>query len=152
MKLVLGQDQSQKEEVREFWARTEEELGERVERYTMAHCVKGCLEGQGLWGLLFVTEQALYFHHFAKRNWFTSIVVADRDTASKEMRMVVPRDSIQSVAIHRQKSLLKRIFAYSPPVLEVQYRDAGLVDKSLHFTVDSRVEEFRKLLDPAGGE
>ncbi|MFP4485095.1 MAG: hypothetical protein ACLFO1_09610 [Spirochaetaceae bacterium] len=144
---VFQGESTTRQDVQEFWRRTEEELGETVEAYAMAHCISGCLEsGAGLWGLAFITNRALYFHHFAKQNWFMSIVTAERSAASKEVKLDVDRESIREVSISREPSLLKRIFAYSPPTLDVTYLDPAGREQIMRLALDTKLKEFEGLL------
>jgi hypothetical protein len=136
--------------VQDFWARTEEELGETVEVYAMAFCASGCIKGDtGLWGLAFVTNRALYFHHFQKRNWFMSVMTQDSSRGDQEVKLEVAKDVILSAEIRREPSLLKRIFAYSPPVLELVYRGRSGESETMRLALDTKLQEFQRLLSPA---
>jgi hypothetical protein len=146
---VFKPHSSKQESVESFWERTEAELGETVELYDMAYCPSGCLAGDvGIWGLAFVTNRALYFHHFPKRNWFTSVVTQDASADEQELKLEVDRDSIRAVQVHREESLLRRIFTYSPPVLEIRYLDRQGNDALMRLNLDSKLDAFERLLTP----
>ncbi|NBC29793.1 MAG: hypothetical protein GVY29_07360 [Spirochaetes bacterium] len=135
--------------MQEFWAKTEEELGESVEAYAMAFCASGCVKGDtGLWGLAFVTERALYFHHFQKRNWFMSVLTQDNSRGDQEVKLEVAKDVIVSAEIRSEPSLLKRIFSYSPPVLEIVYRGVSGEAQTMRLALDTQLEDFQRLLSP----
>ena len=146
-KFVFQPQSSRRESVEAFWQRTEAELGETVEVYGMAYCMSGCLPGDlGIWGLAFVTNRALYFHHFPKRNWFTSLVTQDASADEEEVKLEVDRDSIRHVQVHREQSLLRRIFAYQPPVLEIQYRDHAGNPATMRLRLDTNFQGFERVL------
>ncbi len=147
---VLWRRETPDQSVREFWVKTEEELGETVEAYAMAFCASGCVKGDtGLWGLAFVTERALYFHHFQKRNWFMSVMTQDNSRGDQELKLEVAKDVIISAEIHREPSLLKRIFSYSPPVLEVVYRGVSGGEERMRLALDTQLQDFQRLLSPS---
>ncbi|MFP4010797.1 MAG: hypothetical protein ACLFUM_03790 [Spirochaetaceae bacterium] len=144
--------QRRRESPEEFWRRTEEDLGEKVLVYAMAKCLRGCAEGNaGVWGLLFVTERALYFRHFPSANWFSAIVQSAGDPGKPRegIYFSVPRSDVGDVSVMRETSLLRRMFTPSPPVMRVSYRDSRNLDAELQLVVESKLERISTLL---GGE
>ncbi len=75
-----------------------------------------------------------------------SIVTADRSSASKEVKLDVDRESIRSVGISREPSVLKRIFAYSPPTLDVVYLDHAGREQVMRLSLDTKLKEFERIL------
>lgn len=71
--MKLFQDKPDKE-VEQFWQGMEETLGTPVLAYALGQYFSGRDVEGPLWGLLYLTKDTLYFHHFAKRNWFSSLM------------------------------------------------------------------------------
>lgn len=138
-----------RESPEEYWRRTEEELGETVHLYTIGKCLEGCgADGSEVWGLLFVTDRALYFRHFPSVNWFTAMMQSVTEPASPRegIYFSIPRSDIDGVTVERETSLLRRIFSYSPPALRITYRDEYNVWTVLRFVPESKAEEMRAIL------
>ena len=85
----------------DFWEKQEKALGTPILAHTLAQYLSGgepAERGQvtpPLWGLLYLTERALYFHHFAQRNWFSSLMQSPSGSSSAagrgdEITMEIP--------------------------------------------------------------
>jgi hypothetical protein len=74
----------------EFWRQTEEELGEKILVYTMGEHYDARGPARPLFGLLFVSESALHFRHFAQHNWISSLAAPSRRSAVRS----TPEDEI----------------------------------------------------------
>lgn len=138
-----------RESPEEYWRRTEEELGETILLSTIGKCLEGCGAGEvEVWGLLFVTDRAVYFRHFPSVNWFTAMMQSMTDPTSPRegIYFSIPRDDIDEVTVQREPSLLRRIFSYSPPSLRISYRDQHNVRTVLRFVPESKAENVRELL------
>ena len=136
---------SKRESPEEFWRRTEEELGETVEVYTIGKCLEGCGAGESeVWGLFFVTERALYFRHFPSSNWLTSMMQSATDPTSPRegIYFSIPLSDISEVDVEREPSLLRRIFRYSPPRIRLLYRDTRNVETVMRFVPETKLEEM----------
>ena len=137
---------TKRESPEEFWRRTEEELGETVEVYTIGKCLEGCgAEGTEVWGLFFVTGQALYFRHFPSSNWLSAMMqsVSDPTSPREGIYFSIPLSDISEVEVERETSLLRRIFRYSPPRIRLLYRDTRNVQTVMRFVPETKLEEMR---------
>lgn len=137
---------SRGESPEEFWRRTEEELGETVEVYTIGKCLEGCgADESEVWGLFFVTERALYFRHFPSSNWLSAMMQSATDPASPRTGIYfsIPLTDISGVHVEREPSLLLRIFRYSPPRIRLLYRDTHNVETVMRFVPETKLEEMR---------
>ncbi len=71
---MYSQDNGRADGGERFWNDVETRLGTPV----LAHCLGSYVSGREtpgpLWGLLYVTDYSLYFHHFDQRNWFSAVV------------------------------------------------------------------------------
>jgi len=133
----------------EFWRRTEEELGETVEVYTIGKCLEGCdADGTEVWGLFFVTGRALYFRHFPSSNWLSAMLQSATDPTSPRQGIYfsIPLEDISAAEIERETSLLRRIFHYSPPRIRLFYRDTHNVESVMRFLPESKLEELHARL------
>lgn len=143
--------QNQDEQVKAFWDKTEEELGEEVIVYTMGRCLSGCgdvdVRGQ-IWGLFFVTERALYFRHFPRHSWLDSLVSGSRSAGGdQEIYFSIPMNRMQSVSLNREASLLKRLLSATPPVFSIDYIEADASVQTLRFFLETRIDTFFKVIE-----
>ncbi len=140
---------AEQESPEEFWRRTEEELGESVRLYTVGRCTHGCSDHGGeVWGLVFVTERALYFRHFPSSNWFSALVKSGTSASEtgKEVYFSIPLTDIADVEVQYEPSILRRIFRYSPPAVSISYRDSHHADALLRFIPESKAEKIKAML------
>ena len=140
---------SKQESPDEFWRRTEEELGESVRLYTVGRCTHGCVDdGNGEWGLFFLTDRALYFRHFPSANWFSALIKSSTSGSqlSEGVYFSISRGDISEVEIEHEPSLLRRIFRYSPPAVRISYRDEHHQSAVLRFIPESKAEKFKEML------
>ncbi|MFP4374779.1 MAG: hypothetical protein ACLFPO_10645 [Spirochaetaceae bacterium] len=140
---------SRRESPEEFWRRTEEELGETVEVYTIGKCLEGCgADEREVWGLFFVTAGALYFRHFPSSNWFSAMLqgVTDPTSPREGIYFSIPLEDISEARIERETSLIRRIFRYSPPRIRLRYRDAHNVQTVMCFIPETKLEEMHARL------
>ena len=72
------------EDVGKFWQGMEETLGTPILAYTLGQYISGREVTGPLWGLLYLTGNTLYFHHFAQRNWFASVMQSSRAISGSE--------------------------------------------------------------------
>ena len=146
----MAEQQKQDQEVKAFWDKTEEELGEEVIVYAMGRCLSGCAEADSItqiWGLFFLTERALYFRHFPRQNWFSSLTSGSKGSADKEIYFSVPMDRIKGVELHRESSFLKRLLSATPPVFALEYVEADASLQTLRFFVESKTDAFFKVIE-----
>ena len=139
---------NQEEETRKFWESVEREVGLPVLEYALGQYMSGYDDRQGPeWGLLYVTEETLYFRHFPSSNWFSAIMSAGRGDKKGDVGFTIQLavSSITSVEHEEQTSLLERIFRPRPSVTVVHYL-LGTVERELRLTIEHRKQEFRDQL------
>ncbi len=137
------------EQVRQFWEETEEELGEMVIVYAMGRCLSGCSEiAAPLWGLVFITERAFYFRHFAKPQWLTAFPAGapGHRNIDEEVYFSIDRDRITNCLVEREPSLLRRMFTEATPVMALTYDVPGDLPQTIHIAVETKFDEFVKFL------
>lgn len=135
----------------EFWSGVEQERGEKVVKYSLAQYLGGMEElAAPRWGLIYVTESALCFRTFPQRNWFSSILTGGgaRPGKDEEMEFCILRSDIGAARYRKTGSLLKKIFAPEPPMVEVDCVDEYHRQTTLRLQIDPDAAEFAKLLQP----
>ena len=145
----MARKRGNQESVEEFWRRTEEELGEKVMVYAMGRCLSGCVASdQPMWGLCFVTDGGFYFRHFPQANWFRLLTdrLAGESASEEDIYLSVSRNQIQQVEVHRTRSWWKKLFSYSPPVLQIDYLEQRGTTGSMRLVIESDVERFADAL------
>lgn len=139
------------EEVRRFWAETEEQLGETVILYDMARCITGCGESnRPLWGLTFITDRALYFRHFAKPHWLTAFPGRGSGyrELDEEIYFSIDRDRITDLVVEDAPSILQKVFVGSQPVLTIAYGMHPEPIQIVRLSIETKFQEFIDLLQP----
>ncbi|POR04118.1 hypothetical protein AU468_03865 [Alkalispirochaeta sphaeroplastigenens] len=56
-----------------FWRAREEELGCPVRSFALGRYLSGREVAGPLWGLLYLTEERFFFHHFPQQNWISAL-------------------------------------------------------------------------------
>jgi hypothetical protein len=135
----------------EFWSGVEQERGEKVVKYSLAQYLGGMEElAAPRWGLVYVTESALCFRTFPQRNWFSAILSGGGARAGKdeELEFCILRSAVVETRYLKTKSLVKKIFAPEPPVVEVDCTDEYNRQTTLRLQIDPDAAEFAELLQP----
>ncbi len=142
---------SSTQEFNDFWEQIQQDLGEQVLTRALGACVDGCRNSSRkhpLWGLLFLTERALYFRHFAHKNSLSSLLIDTRLLpAAEEVYFSIAIEHIRNVSLERNPSLLKRLFSSTPPVLTVDYLTLDTHPHTLRFFLESDPDRFLALLE-----
>tara|TARA_B100000614_G_scaffold37284_1_gene29636 strand:- start:6 stop:500 length:495 start_codon:yes stop_codon:yes gene_type:complete len=73
-----------------FWKRLEAELGAPIRAYALGQYLQGRDEPGPLWGLLYLTDEVLYFRHFAQVNWFSAFLSGGDEEDPEEARRSRP--------------------------------------------------------------
>ena len=134
----------------EYWASIGEQLGEPVRAYALGRLVsgddirtKGILAPSPRWGLIFITDSAVYIESGKSQNWFQKLITTRQDNDPPE-RQRIPVESITRVTIPRPKTGLYRLLS-SPEVL-VQLVHTGTPGTTLIY-MDQRGSNDRKVMD-----
>jgi hypothetical protein len=113
------------EETMQFWKEYETSHGETVHVFCLGLYLKGYADiNRSLWGLLIVTDTGFRFHHFAQEGWISALsrlTAGGGGKSPKEETAFIPKEKIISVEYREEKSLLKKIFAASPPLFILRY-------------------------------
>lgn len=145
---------NEEEETRKFWESVERETGLPVLQHALGQYMSGYGDREGpVWGLLYVTEESLYFRHFPSGNWFTAIMNASGGDRKRDEGFTIqlPVNTINRVEHEEQTSLWERIFRPRPSVTVIHYL-AGQVERELRLTIEHRGKEFREQLHALVGE
>lgn len=70
------------QDTQQFWENLEESLGTPIRGYALGRYLSGRDPEGPLWGLLYVTDETLFFHHFAQTNWFSAIMDQGRSRST----------------------------------------------------------------------
>lgn len=143
--------QNQDAQVKAFWDKTEEELGEEVIIYTMGRCISGCVPKRDskaqMWGLFFLTERALYFRHFPQQNWLSSFMSSGAGiSAGEEIYFSVPMERMQSVSVDQYRTFWQRLFSGEPPTFSIDYFEADGSVQTLRFFLEGKTDAFLKVI------
>lgn len=140
--------------IKAFWDKTEAELGERVIVYAMGKGLSGWIADdprRELWGLFFVTQRALYFRHFRKQHWLSSLTSGSgSQVEGEEFTVDIPLERIRSAQLQRHRSFLKRLLSGSPPQFVIEYRRADGAAGTVRFFVDAKSEAFLNAIESRG--
>lgn len=143
-----------------FWNRVEERLGTAVLGHGLGRYLSGEADPGPLYGLLYCTADALYFHHFAQASWFSAF------TANSAGNDDAPRPAREREIEYRIEFALCEQLQQPAPATRLQRwfgrHDAvyclirtGLGATAFVFSVDHRRNEFADALvtafDRAGG-
>jgi hypothetical protein len=108
----------------EFWTDYEKRYGEKVFSYVLGRYLSGWPDYEyPLWGLLIATDGGFRFHHFPHEGWLQALSrVTSGAEPPKEKTIFIPREQILSAELRLEKSWWKKILAFRPPMLAIQYR------------------------------
>lgn len=76
-------------DAQEFWAEIERTLGVPVLGYALGQYLSGREITGPLWGLVYVTENALYFHHFPQHSWFSALTQSGGSITGKQKEITI---------------------------------------------------------------
>lgn len=137
-------------DVAQFWSETESRIGEKVLINSLGQVLRGGESVHpGTWGLFFISESALHFQTFPNENWFSALFRGSRNArrSVEELSFFIPFAQIQRTNLSTETSLLRRIFAPRPPVVEINYEPEAGELEVLQFAMDLRVREFYRVLE-----
>lgn len=136
----------------EFWRDVEARLGSPVLSYALGQYVSGSDANGPMWGLFYLTNSALYFHRFAQRNWYSSLV---DNRSGGEVTITVPLDTVtlEDATGRSGRGRLARIFGASADTFRLTDTQSG--EPVLLFTIEQRgsslPDQLRDLLSARPG-
>ncbi|MDR1351906.1 MAG: hypothetical protein LBK05_01385 [Treponema sp.] len=118
--MAVKESQSQME----FWADYGKQYGEKVLAYVLGKYLSGWPDYRySLHGILIATSGGFRFQHFPQeRRLLSQPRAIPEDEIPREKTIFIPRNQILSADIRLEKSWVKKIFAYCPPILVIRYR------------------------------
>jgi hypothetical protein len=107
----------------EFWTEYEEQHGEKVLAHGLGKYLSGWPEHPyPLWGLLIATNGGFRFHHFPHEGWLQTLSrMTTGGKPPQERTIFIPRDRILSAELRVEKRWWRKLIAYQPPLLVIQY-------------------------------
>jgi hypothetical protein len=146
---VFMADRTDNEEIREFWDNLEEEIGEKIEIYTLGEYREGSLGmSTPKVGLFYLTQTAVYFQTFPKANWFASLIggFTKKKKEEKGVTVKIPLEQIIEASV-RKLSFLQRVFAPNLPLLELAFAEIGGEKKEMLIASDEKGSEIIKRIN-----
>ena len=138
----------------EYWAAIAEELGEPVRAYALARLIDvdgpeqtGMFAPRPEWGLVFITDSALYVERGSSQGWLQRLVTS-RPAQQAPERSTIPIDSMTKVIIPPPKTGLRRILAAPETVVEIHH---GGGRKALRLVLDQRGANDKLLIEILSG-
>ena len=138
----------------EYWAAVAEEVGEPVRAYALARMMDvagseqtGMFTPKPEWGLVFMTDSALYVERGSSPNWFQRLVM-NRQSNEAPTRSTIPIDSMTKVIIPPPRTGWRRILAAPEIVVEIHHDGTPGV---LRLVLDRRGPNDKLLIDILSG-
>lgn len=133
-----------KEEVKKFWQKKEEEIGESIQGKSIAEYMEGYQDfNKHCWGLLYYTNSAFYFQTFPRKNWLMSLIKSgDNYEDEKIITFKIDWKEVVEINLPPKK---KSIFAlFSPPDnrLFINYRNNSQI-LTMILSMYSRKEQIK---------
>ena len=123
------------DEVARFWRAFEEETGERVEAKSVGELYEGT-GGEGVWGVLVLTDRSLWFKPVPSTNWMASLFrarpLAGPSRKEAEQPLRIPREGLLSLAEPGPARWFSRP---AFPILTATWQEGGEVH-TRRFSVD----------------
>jgi hypothetical protein len=110
----------------QFWADFEAETGEKVEARAMGTYREPGDRGEGVWGLVVLTDRSLRFRFMPKQARLMSLFAKQREpeSVSVPVDIVAPRADVASISIPK-RGFFARVFGPAYPPFEVEWREGG---------------------------
>ncbi|HKK48723.1 MAG TPA: hypothetical protein VJ932_06470 [Alkalispirochaeta sp.] len=137
----------------EFWTQLEQELGQPILASTLGRYIEGRDATGPLWGLIYITQDTLYFRHFAQSNWFSSMMSTDGEEGTVRNRNVtfeVPFQNVETVVPPIPRRGILRILQSPDRVFRLRSHTPGSADDFV-FSVEGALEPFTQELQAAVG-
>ncbi|HWQ10603.1 MAG TPA: hypothetical protein VN436_15890 [Holophaga sp.] len=132
------------DEVARFWREFEEETGEHVEAKSVGELYEGT-GGEGVWGVLVLTDRNLWFKPVPSTNWMASLfrtrtpLPSSPNAAEKPLR--IPREGLLALAEPEARGWFSRP---AFPILTATWQEGGEVH-SRRFSVDPSTDLLARL-------
>ena len=132
-----------------FWSEVERRLGTPVLGHGLGRYLSGEVDPGPLYGLLYCTADALYFHHFAQVGWFSAFTAgvgatsaAPRSAREREIEYRIAFSACRRLLEPRQPTPLQRWLGREEVVYRLPRTDAD----TFAFSIDHRREPFAHAL------
>ena len=135
----------------EFWREYEEKMNDKVLARGLGRYSSGWEEFDSkgwndIWGLLIISSGGFRFHHFPQQSWLQALVIRGNSEGSKEKILFVPKEKILSAELTIEERWWAKIFASSPPILAINYRDGTENEKRLYLKAEIGYKELAEKL------
>ncbi len=129
----------------QFWAEFEAETGEKVEARAMGTYRASGEKGEGVWGLVVLTDRSLRFRFMPKQTRLTSLFTKPRESepAVAPVDIVAPRAEVASISMP-ERGFFARVFGPAYPPFEVAWREGGETRRAC-FSADPSTGLFERL-------
>lgn len=138
----------------EYWAAIAEEVGEPVRAYALARLIDvdgpeqtGMFAPRPEWGLVFITDSALYVERGSSQGWLQRLVT-NRPAQQAPERSTIPIDSMTEVIIPPPKTGLRRLLAAPETVVEIHHEGTP---RALRLVLDQRGANDKLLIEILSG-
>lgn len=141
-----------------FWKNVERELGTPVRSYALGQYLSGTETPGPLWGLVYLTDDVLYFRHFAQFSWWSSLMPgatdggfgddeagrSDRPAREQNIVLQIPIGWIRAVLPPEERRGLTRLFRGEDRIFQLTMVDPGR--DPFTFSLESHLDEFAAAL------
>ncbi len=130
------------QDVKEFWRELEDEVGEKIQWYSLGELLSPFdgLQKNSV-GMFFLTDSCLYFQTFPQNDFFRILANSFRRKKKDGERIQrgYPRDEMLSVDIVRPRGFLGKLGGGGMPVVSIEFqkKESG-VKMSMRFTLLDR--------------
>ena len=139
-----------------FWNQVEERLGTAVLGHGLGRYLSGEADPGPLYGLLYCTADALYFHHFAQASWFSAFTAnnagtddAPRPAREREIEYSIEFARCEQLLEPPQATRLQRWFGRQDAVYRLIRAELGAT--AFVFSIDHRRDQLADALVTAFG-
>ena len=142
----MAKKRGESDEVRDFWASVEREVGESILVHVLGRYQRGESPPGPLWGVFYVTASALHFQHFAQSSWIVSMLNSSstrkKTPQEQDITFTVPFHTVERVDFPLIVRGWKRFFGQQ----EELYTFERGGEEPFVLTVDNNAEAFRAVV------
>lgn len=132
----------------------EESIGERILVYALGQYLGGRDVEGPLWGLLYLSENALHFQHFPQQNWFSAFlkVTGSGGTTPKEQEVVyrIRLKDVEALDKPRSRGFFQQLLFARDPVFALNSVYDSV--EPFRFTIENRRSQFISTLEQQLGQ